>query len=414
MKIQHYIPIMKIFSVELFFSVATIIGYEYTGIDFSKTYVIYNIIFFTLALSIFIYDLDKNNYILYMNQLLLLTIPIIVTFAFLCEYLFGIVGENVISQYIYFILWPTTSILMGIYVSKNNRLRYFVKYLDIICLIFSFATINIIITAFTENTTVSIGGTTYQYAGYVIAIAFGINLYLLNFGYNYERFKFTKTKLYKLISLSFLILQIIGVIVSGARGPMILIIVYTITIFATIFFNPKQLLKFLIIILSIIFILSMFWSHFLQIPIFRRSLDRAFSYITDQGIDLSKTSGRDILYSTAIKYIAQKPLLGYGLFGMWKKMGFYPHNLFLEVLLQGGILYLFVFLILIYLSYNKFRSLVKLNNEIIIIGILSLYPLVQLLFSGSYLTNSMFWFCFSFIWSHPISKVDFIKPNKKD
>ena len=140
--------------------------------------------------------------------------------------------------------------------------------------------------------------------------------------------------------------------------------------------------------------------NLIDIPIFKSSLERVFSYLTPNGIDMSQTSGRDHVYRDAIELIKQSPIIGYGIFGFFKVYGSYPHNFFLEILLQGGILLLFAILIIIISLIKKIIYMIKYNEELRIILIIFLYPIVMLMFSGTYTSDSIFWFSISFIFSY--------------
>jgi O-antigen ligase len=74
----------------------------------------------------------------------------------------------------------------------------------------------------------------------------------------------------------------------------------------------------------------------------------------------------EAVYIPAVKAIAEKPVLGYGLSSSWDVVGFYPHNLFLETYIDSGILgfiliitivILFIIGCLFFLkNYEKFSS----------------------------------------------------------
>ena len=61
------------------------------------------------------------------------------------------------------------------------------------------------------------------------------------------------------------------------------------------------------------------------------------------------------VYELALKNIQLNPWTGYGIFHTIGKFG-YPHNIFLEMLEQGGVLYLFVWLIIILNPIMKMQN----------------------------------------------------------
>ena len=97
--------------------------------------------------------------------------------------------------------------------------------------------------------------------------------------------------------------------------------------------------------------------------------------------------------------ISRSPIFGYGVFGMWRYSAL-PHNFFLEILIQGGTVYFSFILIFLTYVFIKLYKITRIDPSFKLISILGLYPLVFLMFSGSYMSNSIFWFCISFVISY--------------
>ena len=115
---------------------------------------------------------------------------------------------------------------------------------------------------------------------------------------------------------------------------------------------------------------------------------------------MSKTSNRDILYEESIKLIKKKPLIGYGFLDYLNQTGFgYPHNFFLEVLLQGGLLFLIIWSIFLIYFFHRLTILIKNNKNYIVILPFVVYCFIQLLFSSTYLLEPFFWFSIIFVFT---------------
>lgn len=400
--LKKYLPTVVVYMTELFFSISTIVGYQYQGSENSPTYMIYTSIVFIIAMLLFIIGLKECNYKFSKNQLYILSVPFIITFLYLIERLFGFANEMGTTRYIYFLLWPFTGILMGIYIGEYIRFKSFVKSLEVIMLIFTISAAIIIYSVLFNGVRASLGGATYQYAGYVIAFAYGINIYFIFRGRNIKRFRFTNIALYKILSRGLLIVQIIGVIATGARGPMILLIIYTFYLLITSIKKYNNLLKLIVFILITLFILALFWKKLMTFPLFANSWNRVFAYLSPEGLNWDGTSGRGKIYKEAITRIKMSPLYGYGIFGMFTVLGYYPHNIMLEILLQGGVIYFTMFAIIFIRLLKELRKKIEKNKEFNITIILLLYPLVILMFSGTYLNNASIWFVFSLIKSYEV------------
>jgi O-antigen ligase len=125
--------------------------------------------------------------------------------------------------------------------------------------------------------------------------------------------------------------------------------------------------------------------------------ERIFSYITPSGVDLSETSGRGEVYSNAWKLIKEQPALGYGIFKYADISKGYPHNIFMEFLLQGGIVYLIFWIIVLIKFFIKFNRIIEVDNINLLLIPISIYPFTLLLFSGSYLMSALFWFVIAYV-----------------
>jgi hypothetical protein len=238
----------------------------------------------------------------------------------------------------------------------------------------------------------SFGGATYQTFSYVSAFAFGLNLFFY-FRKSYSSFgPFSKLFFYFIF-----VVTLMGVFLSGGRGGFVLVAAYLFYFSFIVFSQVKRMYIFLFFeIIIFLYVLILFNPEFLRQISEIGSFDRLFQYVNpdDLSLDWGGTSGRDEVYLNVLRYIFIKPFLGYGVYGVFNITGT-PHNLFLELLLSGGVVFLTLFLIVGFVIILPVAlKLIRNNSIVVIIGI---YPLVQLLFSGSYLTNSEFWFVFSFM-----------------
>ena len=109
--------------------------------------------------------------------------------------------------------------------------------------------------------------------------------------------------------------------------------------------------------------------------------------------DFNHFSGREYIYSTLLKAIDKKPFLGYGISGDRMIMGSfakYSHNIFLELIIQFGIIIggslIFILLFLITKGLLEKDNL-KYNLFIIWLSL----GFAPLLVSNSYLVAINFW-----------------------
>jgi len=255
------------------------------------------------------------------------------------------------------------------------------------------------------------GGGGRQETSYNAALCLGINLSYLILGDKIERYKIFKSKAFKIISLIFIPVQILITIMGRGRGGAVLLIL---TIIAVIILNFKQNLLKIITIVALFFLFgyiilvnnNISWLH----DLLNVGLEKSFGYISGSNIDMEAT-GRDWVYEAIINLIKEKPILGYGFFNAYSEsfrvIQGYSHNIFLDVLLQGGIIYLIIFLAVMVKAYSNLFKIIKNQPSKALLLPLALFPTVMLLFSGTYINIASFWFfsVFSFFYITKMKKV---------
>ncbi len=407
------IVIFGILSIELFFAIASSIGYTYKGLQESKVYVIYCVMVAMLNLGL------SLRYIIFINPKLNFKELSFLLFPFFVFLLFLMTGlkDNTLNPlaktfFGYFLLWSVPAIYAAIYTNKLNLFNSMTKWFEVIMLILSLSIIFSSIVPFIKGTGfVTAGGATYQTASYLSAFAYGLNLYFLIFGDNHIRFNFTKRKAYYFLCIVLLFIQLLGIFLSGGRGGIVLAVVYTVFISLSILKTKKlnKIIKLLIGFVFMSFMVQILLPILQQNAIFAGGFGRIFEFLSsDFKINWEGTSNRDIVYSTAWNLIKQKPILGYGLYGFWDVSG-YPHNIVLEILLNGGIIYLMISLFLLLNYTSKLVKLIRFDAQKRLLVIVFLYPLTLLMFSGTYMTESSFWFSLTFVFSY--SNVKFKNNN---
>lgn len=394
--IDVIIIISSLLGGSLFFAISALIGYNYDGVETSNSYLYYSAIASLLGVSILIIDLIFTKR--FSNkEVLPLLLPIIFIFVFITPLSIYNQPSDLENRWIGInLLRVTPAIYSSLYLYRRNKFVIFVKYLEVVMILFSIVILIQIAIPFIMGTrTFSLGGTNYQTTSYMAAWTYGISLYYLLFGKNHSRFSFTNLKIYKLLLIILVFTNLIGVIIPSGRGAFVLAVVYS--FFSLGIIKNKSDLKryFGLTIILIISVISIY--IFRDNPIFISSFSRVTEFIgNDFSINWGGTSGRDIVYQNAIELILEKPLFGYGIFGYGRFMD-YPHNLFLELLAGGGFVWFLTFSsFLIYLLYKLYK-MVYLDLRFYLIFFLLLSPLVTLMFSGSYLQSPEFWFVIIYI-----------------
>lgn len=207
----------------------------------------------------------------------------------------------------------------------------------------------------------------------------------------------------------FLLCQIMFV---GARGPFISLLL-SIVFFLLFLFKGKKYKQITIIsfILLILFSVLYFWDA----PF--RTIDRLLILISDYTF-----KERIYFIQKSFSLWQSSPMIGIGISGIEK--GFpYPHNLFVEILLETGIIGFTIFCLFLFLSYKRIIKsffIIQEKNKQIKMGLLisaSLFGLINSLFSGNMASNQIFFFflglALAFSYNETISNENICKEGRK-
>ncbi|MSS44169.1 O-antigen ligase family protein [Anaerosalibacter bizertensis] len=207
-------------------------------------------------------------------------------------------------------------------------------------------------------------------------------------------------KIYRDFSIVDVLLVFVGImmiIIMGSRGPLLSLILFWFFLAIKYIHNSKNIVKYFIttcLFIAVIIIISLnFDIMIVKLNLILENMgfrSRTLRIFLSNSVDFS--SGRINIYSFIVECIKERPLLGYGLAGDRVLLGgTYPHNFFLEVLVQFGVIIGGLIIILfIYFYINGIfnnKDEVETDLALLFFGI----GFVQLLVSGSYLTSGNFW-----------------------
>lgn len=327
--------------------------------------------------------------------------------AFLVEYLlFPNTGIAIYASYPitkWFVLstlyvWP--AVFIAIDIATEDSLDQFYKWVDVLAILISLGMIPSLMTL-ALGAGLNMGGDNYQAISYMGAFAVGVLLYGVVSPYQDIRFKIFQHKIYKIISIVFILIDVAAVFISGGRGGALLLILNVIICIIAFSRNSKALVRKIAIssfaILLFIFLFGQFLSFYGLSDFFDIGLERTFSYISGGGIDLSETSNRDVVYKIAFQNISNHPLIGQGIFRTMSMYGGYPHNFILELLVDGGVIYLIFWIYFLMLFFKKLFRMIKKEPSKNYLLVFASLPLLSLMFSGTYTSNSYLWFVIAYV-----------------
>lgn len=231
-----------------------------------------------------------------------------------------------------------------------------------------------------------------QYYGYMALSASIISASVL-----FEKFKITH--------LLNLILSLSVIVYSGARGPLVCFALFVGIKFLLISgISLRKRITILTVVCTLIAILIFFYQDILiylsEIGEVKGYSLRLLTLMSDESLLIDQ--GRDALRQYSIQLLTENPLTGVGIYNdrillanhfrdsLSEVAGTYPHNIFIEVLLQFGLI--LGSLMIIWLLWIIYRVTLKNKNKdtkdiILIFLAIGFFPL---LFSGSYLQDGLF------------------------
>lgn len=381
-------------SQTLFFSIFAILGLTYKGSGESSLYTLY-----LLLSSFFVYVLFFREILI--KKVIKPSFVFVLGFSIVLIFFILLAPSHsfVKAQTNLFFVLVLPSAFVGYIVARTNQLLFIKKSFVFLSLIVFAAVLRILPKLFSSSVIDLMdvfGGGQYQAFSYFCAFSFlTIFHQLIN--------KLFSKQIIFLFYIVVLIVLFLGVFLSGGRGGLLVVLIGTVTLII----RKKGFLKFIkysLFIFGLLYVLYLFSSesNFFFSDRIVESFNRLFSFISSEGIDMDGTSNRDQFYGIALSMIKENLIIGYGFFGLVSSLGdYYPHNIFLEVLLQGGLLFLIFFIFLGFSFFYKLFKLIKLKKNEDFILIPTIYSLVLLMFSSSYLIEPFFWFSLTYVFSYP-------------
>lgn len=382
---------LTIFEQILVFSLFSILGIDYGGADSgNNVYYLTTAVIFCIDLICLITDPQRSTKINPWCAFFLSSIVLFVAFAV-------IAGKINTTMFKCYTILCVPSILIAVHKGHNSPdLQWLGKWLDPIMSIIGIA----LCFSIPKLMGAMLTGDAYysQNLSYYAALCLSLDLFLLKYGRTIKsRAKIFNTTAYKIFQIILFPCLLGAVFISGGRGGFVVIAVSVLIFLITGRKRIKHLWRKVFYIILGAALLLVFVSKALDSDILKivaRNTSRIFSYITASGIDMSETSGRDNVYKVTMALIEQRPLFGYGFFSYPDALRIqpYPHNLFLEWLLQGGIAYTIIASTVLVCALHKYRQMIKRNPEAFLIMPIAIYALTELMFSASYMQFAAYWF----------------------
>lgn len=371
------------FSYSFYFVIATFLGIPQEGVVFR----LYSGILAVVVAFVFFLSIHRIPRRIYIGGLLLCAIIILLYFSTRCFY--DEVNNRYTSYFLSMGVRFIPAVLTGMYMLSHDDIMKKVEYalLPFILLY----TITLASVAFTANIGVNIAQTfntdflNYQSISYYSIFAFGFNMYLIVQCSN----SYTRYRRYILIALA--ILQVIITIMAGGRGAFVLGCVFTLY-FALKHITFSKLISYILIGLAVLLTINAILS---DNEIFKMGFERIFNFFGNT--EAIGTDNRWIRWNLAWNAFTKSPVFGHGLGSVFYEVGFYSHNIFTDMLCEGGVVLflIFIFVLMKFIRASQILITEDYRNEIIVIVFLCSFVMNS--FSGYYLSDTGIWLSLTYV-----------------
>ena len=289
-------------------------------------------------------------------------------------------NEGIIKTLRFIVIVFVPYLLARIFIVKGDQIKLFLRSISIIALVISFLLITISI--FGKYTGGRMGFLQANPIPVSVLLIVGLIIFTIGITQNI----FDKWKYGKLFCVIAIIPLFYSIFLVSSRGPLISAIVGLIFCILLLFkANIKNRNTTIIVIISLILVLvliscydiicsNLFTSKI--IPNIKRVIPNVkyFSLINARNVSVNI---RLMHYSTAWQLFKQKPLFGLGTSGFGTGGGQYPHNIFLEIAVENGLLGLVIFLCFLFTVCQRGyqflnKNIIKNNKQAKIISLIVL------------------------------------------
>lgn len=398
----HLLIALSLFITVIFPIIIALFGLSYYGGEDGPYYLI-TVLGINILTIVYIVGYEIKHHKESRGAVFPYFIPIILAFCFLIEMALYPIGEAATTQFRNDAAIAMVGIFGGAFCARYNIFDEVMKSIELIMLVCTISLTLSLPTLYMSGGATIGGGGTHQTISYIAAFSFALSYYRV-ITTDKRGYHFFTTKFYSYIAFLLMALQALICIIGGGRGGAVLLVAITV-LYPLYIKQRKRSIIALLSLLAIAVIGMNYIKHTEYGELLDLGIQRAFSYLDGGSIDMSQSSERDVVYSSALRIVKGSPILGYGLFhqyDVFESLTGYPycHNMFIELLLQGGIIFLFIgVLVIMAFVYKTHRILFSDPNMLLLLPMF-LYPMLCLQFSGTWVGEPLFWFAIVYVFEY--------------
>jgi O-antigen ligase len=400
-----YLFLLGIMAEWVFFLFLSLFNLKYQGASESNLYVIYWITILVLSLiSLFIYLLNyfkvgKMPKNIFVNFLPIFIVIMLYLISFL-KFGYNYTGNGYYAKIFVSMCIPTFLIgyICSINKKENQLVKIVVQFVIFGTGILVISLYRLVSESIVTDSLDSVGGVGRLGIGYLATHFFIVTFYIFVFNNKISkislplllRSRFKYTTIFIMLSI-----QISTVIFAGSRGPLLnLLLVCSMMIVLKLFQSSivsfsKKLLSIIVIIICLLQFYNTFGQNY-----FALSTERTLTLFQLEKDNWAGGSGRESLYPLAYKMFSEKPVFGFGPMGFLSESGagMYPHNIFLESMVDYGAIGLVVIVLFFIYLIKKYINRIDRNISLLLILFLFFSSLIELQVSGTFIAHARLWF----------------------
>lgn len=401
MKVKDLIYSCSLLADYIFFCVLGIFGSAFGGSEDSPIYKVFMTVVGVYVISVTLLGLLRRE--LYTTKtvwVMMVGLPLFVIASYFWETGAYILDLGQMNKYLLFMAcFSYPAICTGIYMAHYG-IEHFVKYFDIAVYIITLSITLSISGGLTDL--VSVGGASYQTMAYLAGFSFCYTLCMIFWGDKYKRFSLFASDSWRKVSYALLPVQLLACLISGGRGGFVVLAVGA----GYMIFRSRKFGR-VFTLGSIALLITMAAGSFVDTPLsdaLEKSTSRTFNYLNaEDDASAKRVTGREGVYEHAIEIIQEDNYMGRGLFRTIQEG--YPHNIFLEMCEQGGVLYVLFWAVMLLYIFRRTHLLMERENGHVLLPFM-FFAYILLLFSGSYIAAPLFWYLLSYV----LARCEIIKP----
>ena len=397
---SYFIPFMALFVIfldEIEYSIQILSG----SLEDSKAKYIVAIFLATIGYSLLIRDLIKGKIQKRGKQILLLLF--ILLFLYISTSLFYGLEKNYVSYLLVFVAESIPAAYIGIRLSKSSSIEKTNELLPffVIPTTLLIGTVGIhyaIMGELANSRSDESAGLGYQSLSYLMAFSYSYSCYFqfIKKGRKGLFWFFLRCAMAILIPYTVIIC-----LTAGGRGGFVFIVAISLFLFYHYIKSSKErrikaLAVATILIMLIVYLIGQF--NVMESAGMMRVMDK-----------MTEDNTRMMLYQKAYNAFLESPIIGNGVGSIWWTVGFFSHNMFMDILAEMGVIGGFFFLCIIVNTIWKLMILSKAHPIYILLFIVFFGAFVHHMFSGYWVAAIKLFLVCSFIFSLSKRKKSFLR-----